>query len=94
MMVDRTFKQYINGAWVDASNGNTWDLINPATERVIATIPFGNADDVTAAVDAASAAFPGWRSLSPFERAKYLVKAAAYISTHAEDFAAIVAAGA
>lgn len=32
-------KQYINGEWVDASNGKTWDVINPATEEVIVIVP-------------------------------------------------------
>jgi acyl-CoA reductase-like NAD-dependent aldehyde dehydrogenase len=83
------FKQYINGEWTDAANGGTWDLVNPATEGVIQQVPFGDAEDVIAAVDAAQLAFPGWASKSPFERSKYLVKAAAFIAEHAEEWAAI-----
>jgi acyl-CoA reductase-like NAD-dependent aldehyde dehydrogenase len=50
------FKQLIGGQWVDAANGGTWDLVNPATEEVIETLPFGDAADLRAAVDAAHAA--------------------------------------
>ena len=42
-MSDFIFKQLINGEWVDASNGGTWPLLNPATEEKLLDIPFGNA---------------------------------------------------
>lgn len=88
-MTSFQFKQYINGQWVDASNDGTWELINPATEAVIQTLPFGNGDDARAAIDAAAAAFPAWSALSSFDRAKPLVKAAAFIAENAETFARI-----
>lgn len=80
------FQQYINGAWTDAANGGTWDLVNPATEEVIQQMPFGDAADANAAVDAAADAFPVWRAKTPYERAGYLVKAAAYIAEHVDEF--------
>ena len=88
-MQDGNFKQFINGTWADASNDNVWQLTNPATGEVIQPIPFGTTADVTLAIDAASAALGSWREKSPYERSKYLVRAAAYIGEHAEDFAAI-----
>ncbi|MCI0545022.1 MAG: aldehyde dehydrogenase family protein, partial [Actinobacteria bacterium] len=66
------FKQLIGGEWVDAANGGKWDLLDPATELVIQQVPFGNADDATAAVDAAAAAFPSWSHLTPYQRGKFL----------------------
>ena len=55
---------YINGAWVDPSEPNSFDVINPATEDVCAHIALGNSTDVDRAVAAAKEAFQtyGWSS--------------------------------
>jgi acyl-CoA reductase-like NAD-dependent aldehyde dehydrogenase len=55
-MID--FRQRIGGEWVDAAGGGSWDLVNPATEEIIEEIPFGDAEDAYAAIDAAAEAFP------------------------------------
>ncbi len=81
------FKQLIGGAWQDAQNGNTWDLVDPATEEVIGRVPFGDASDAKAAVDAASSAFPEWSRKTPYERGEVLLKAAAWIGERADDLA-------
>jgi len=47
-MSDFRFQQLIGGQWVDASNGGTWELLNPAHETLIQHIPFGGADDAHA----------------------------------------------
>lgn len=73
------FKQLIGGAWVDAAGGGTWELIDPATEGLIARVPFGGREDAEAAVDAAAAAFPAWAKRTPYERAEVLNRAAAWI---------------
>ena len=56
---------YINGEWVDPSEPNSFDVINPANEEVCAHIALGNEADVDKAVAAAKAAFQtyGWSSL-------------------------------
>ena len=77
-MSDFIFKQLINGEWVDASNGGTWPLLNPATEEVLLDIPFGNASDATAAIDAAAAAFPPFAELCVAASLAYLTFVAAY----------------
>ena len=86
-MTDFIFKQLINGEWVNAANGGTWDLINPATEEVIMPVPFGDARDAQAAMDAAAAAFPAWSGKTPYDRAEVLLKAADWLLDHAEDLA-------
>ena len=48
-----THQQLIDGAWVAAGNGATWDVINPATETVVETVPFGDRTDCRRAIDAA-----------------------------------------
>ena len=85
--MDYIYKQYIDGAWVDAANGGTWDLINPATEGVIRTLPYGNADDANAAIDAAVSAFPAWAGMTAYERGKILRDAAEIMRGRLDDLA-------
>ena len=55
------YGNFINGEWVDAASGETYENINPATGEVLGLFPISSADDVTRAVDAASAAAHEWR---------------------------------
>jgi succinate-semialdehyde dehydrogenase len=82
-----TYKQHIDGAWVDASNGATWDVINPATEEVIRTVPYGNAEDAKRAIQAAARAFPAWRASTAYERAAILKRAADIMRARLDDLA-------
>lgn len=88
-MGDFQFRQLIGGQWTDASNGGTWDLINPATESVIQTVPFGAAEDAQAAIDAADEAFGTWAKLTPYERGDVLMAAAEWLLARAEAMARI-----
>ncbi len=81
------YKQYINGEWVDADNNGTWDVVNPATEDVIMNVPFGNADDCNAAIEAAEKAFPAWSTETAYKRAGILKDAADIIRTRLNDLA-------
>ena len=71
-----THQQLIDGAWAGAGNGGTWDVINPATEAVIETVPFGDRTDCHRAIEAAAAAFPAWAKKTPWERGAILLQAA------------------
>ena len=51
---------YIDGEWVEARDGGTFDVSNPATGEVIEAVPDGGAEDALAAIDAAHKAFPEW----------------------------------
>jgi len=88
-MTEFMFKQLINGEWVDASNGKTWNLINPATEDSLGEMPFGTGSDAEAAIDAAANAFPAWSRKTPYERADILVKAAGWIRARINDLGVI-----
>lgn len=79
-------KQYIGGNWVDAANGNTWDVINPATEEIVTTVPFGDDIDCNNAIEVASKAFPSWSDLSTWNRGEILKKAADIIRKNISDF--------
>ena len=59
---------FINGEWRDASGGKTIEVVNPATEDVIAEVASADRADVDAAVAAARAAFPGWASATRIRR--------------------------
>ena len=83
------YRQFIGGEWVDAANGGTWDLIDPATEERIATLPFGDRGDAEAAIEAAAAAFPAWSTTTAYERAAVLRKAADLVRERAEDLGAV-----
>jgi aldehyde dehydrogenase (NAD+)/betaine-aldehyde dehydrogenase len=61
----------INGRGVEPE-GERWDVFNPATEAVIATVGGASAGQVDAAVAAARAAFPGWAALSGEERSRHI----------------------
>lgn len=63
---------YINGSWVPALQASDFDVLNPATEEVIATISLGSADDINVAVSAARAAFPAYSATSKQERVELL----------------------
>ena len=57
---------YINNEWIDSTGDEIADVLNPATEEVIAKVPVGTTDDVDKAVAAAKAAFPAWNA-TPIE---------------------------
>jgi len=73
------YQQLINGAWVEATNGGTWDVLNPATEAVVHTVPYGTAADCDLAIAAAHGAFKDWSRATPYERGAVLDKTAALI---------------
>ncbi len=73
----RTYdKFYINGQWAEPIGKGSSEVINPATGEVSATVPYGNAQDVDAAVSAARNAFDSWSRTSAAERAAFLRKIA------------------
>lgn len=68
----------IDGDWRPASDGRTYDVINPAhPDEVVGKAALAGQDDARAAVEAAHAAFPAWSALSYRERATYMERAAA-----------------
>ena len=73
----RTYdKFYIGGQWVEPIGKGTSEVINPATGEISATVPYGNAEDVDAAVAAARKAFASWSQTSAATRAEFLRKIA------------------
>ena len=85
------YQQFINGQFVHAINGNTRNVINPATEEVFATVPDSGAADVDAAVRAARTAFDSgaWSNMYALDRGKYLIKVAGLIRNHREELVTV-----
>jgi aldehyde dehydrogenase (NAD+) len=81
-------QNYINGEFRPSSNGKTLDVVNPATEEVIAEVPASTTDDVDAAVQAARAAFEGpWSKLSARERGRLVYKLGERLMERADEIA-------
>ncbi len=81
---------WIGGKWRKASDGARFDVIDPATEKTIASVASASVEDAKAAIDAAEAAFPGWAARKPRERAEILRKAFEIIMRDAERFAKLI----
>lgn len=84
------YQFYVNGEWRDAQSGRTWDVINPATEERIATVPFGDAEDARPAVEAAAQAQPKWAGMTAYERGAILRRAADLIRERLDILAPIM----
>jgi acyl-CoA reductase-like NAD-dependent aldehyde dehydrogenase len=83
-------RMIIGGEAVDAADGQTFELVNPATGRAIGTAPLGGREDVDRAVDAARKAFDdrkGWANWAAGKRGRSLAKFAALVKQHSEELA-------
>jgi aminobutyraldehyde dehydrogenase len=80
-------KNFVGGEWVDAVEGGTMEVINPATGETIAEVPRGTQADVDRAVGAAKKALPEWLETTPGERQEALLKLAEAIDEHADELA-------
>ena len=72
----KTYQQFIGGDFVDAADGRTAEVINPANDQVIANVPASSQHDVDRAVDAAATAFEEWKNTTPQDRSLLLLKIA------------------
>ena len=85
---DSPKKLLINGKWVAAKSGKTFESINPANEEVMALIAEGDKADVDEAVRASRRALEGkWSSITPHQRARYLFKIADLIDENTDQLA-------
>ncbi|MCO5222310.1 MAG: aldehyde dehydrogenase family protein [Thermomicrobiales bacterium] len=81
------FKNLINGKWVDAKSGKTFERRNPANGELVAEYTKSDASDVDAAVAAASEAFKSWRLYPAPKRGELLYTAAQILNERKEQFA-------
>ena len=86
----KDLKMYINGEFVDSSNGKYIEVLNPSTEEVISRQPEGTLEDCEKALDAARAAQKSWAQTPACERAVYLTKMAEGIRKREKEFVEII----
>ncbi len=81
----KAFKNFVNGEWVDAKDGRTTPVINPATGEQYAEAALSGPADVDFAMQAAATAFEGWRDATPSERSLALIRIADAIEARADE---------
>jgi betaine-aldehyde dehydrogenase/aminobutyraldehyde dehydrogenase len=83
----RTLQNVVGGEVVDATTGEHEDVLDPATEEVIARAPLGGPADVLRAVDAAAGAARAWGRTTPKDRATAMLALADALDAHEEELA-------
>ncbi|MET9326007.1 aminobutyraldehyde dehydrogenase [Tsukamurella sp. NPDC003166] len=86
-MTDR-LQNYIDGAFVDSTSGTSIDVVDPATEQVVAVSPVSTDAEVAAAIAAAERAFLTWGRTTPSARQAALLTLADAIEEHADEIVA------
>lgn len=87
--MDKNYKLFIDGKWVDSKGGQTFDDYCPANGEILATCVNGSREDVDDAVKAAWKAFDTWKNVAPAVRAGYLLKIADKIEENANKIAMV-----
>lgn len=82
----------IDGQWVQADSGQTFEVRNPATGQLVARVPNGGEVETRRAIEAAERAMQGWRSTLPKQRAVVLRKLYELMHEHIDDLAVIMTA--
>ena len=83
------YKMIIDGKEVDSSAKQRMEVLNPATEKVVGSVPKGNAEEVDRAVKAARKAYRPWARLTPAERSTLLLKLADRLDSDLKRLAAL-----
>ncbi|TMU78827.1 CoA-acylating methylmalonate-semialdehyde dehydrogenase [Pseudomonas fluorescens] len=85
-------KLLINGEWVESQTTEWHDIVNPATQQVLAKVPFATAAEVDAAVSAAQHAFQTWKLTPIGARMRIMLKLQALIREHSKRIAVVLSA--
>jgi succinate-semialdehyde dehydrogenase/glutarate-semialdehyde dehydrogenase len=81
---------FVAGTWRPAASGARFDVVDPATRAVVATVADGGVDDALAAVDAADAAAAGWAATPPRARGEILRRAFELMTARSEELARLI----
>ncbi|WP_017938272.1 CoA-acylating methylmalonate-semialdehyde dehydrogenase [Zestomonas thermotolerans] len=87
-----TVKLLINGEFVESATSQWRDIVNPATQEVLARVPFATQEEMNAAVAAAKEAFKTWRKTPIGARARIFLRYQQLIREHMQELAAILTA--
>src|ERR1700720_3149763 len=85
-------RAFIGGKWVDATNGATRQVVNPATREPIGAVPDMGAGETRRAIEAAAQAFPAWAAQTARERAAVLRRWYELLMANLEDLATLMTA--
>ena len=86
----RREQAFVDGRWIDADSGETFPVNNPANGEEIARVPRMGAGETRRALEAAEAAFPGWRARTAADRARILRRWADLMLEHLDDLALLL----
>ncbi|HLF76860.1 MAG TPA: CoA-acylating methylmalonate-semialdehyde dehydrogenase, partial [Dehalococcoidia bacterium] len=78
-------RNYINGKWVDSKSSEYQDVIDPATQELLASVSLNGGEDVQDAAAAAQDAFKGWSETPPGDRIQYLFRLKQLLEDNFED---------
>src|ERR687898_671738 len=84
-VAEKQFQNYVGGRWTDAASGDTFESLVPATGEALGTFPRSAAADVDRAVEAAKAAFEGWRLVPAPERGNVLFRFAGLLEEQKDE---------
>jgi succinate-semialdehyde dehydrogenase/glutarate-semialdehyde dehydrogenase len=87
LLLDRA---YVGGTWIESDSGETFPVLDPATGHELARVPRLGAAETRRAIDAARAAYPGWRNTLAKERARILRRWADLMLEHRDDLALLL----
>ena len=80
------FGQFIDGKWQQSSSGETYEVINPATEEIIGKASKANSKDIQRALKSAEKGLEIWKNTSPWERSKVIRKISDLIRKKSDVF--------
>jgi acyl-CoA reductase-like NAD-dependent aldehyde dehydrogenase len=81
---------YIDGSWVEPEGRGTIEVVNPANEQIIGSVPVGSEADANAAVEAARGAFTDWSETTVDERSNYLNLLSSALKDRGEEMAELI----
>jgi malonate-semialdehyde dehydrogenase (acetylating)/methylmalonate-semialdehyde dehydrogenase len=86
----RKLKNFVGGSWVDSQTKTFDDVINPATEEIIASVPLSTKKDLDKAVATAQEAFQSWKNVAAPKRARVMFKFHQLLTEHKKALAKII----
>lgn len=86
----KTYRMLINNRWVESAGGERYEVTNPATGDVLATVPDAGVEDARAAIDAAYEAFASWSALPAHVRSQAMRRFYELILDRADDLARLL----
>ena len=82
-------ENYIDGEWVKSESKEALNVVNPATQKVLARVPMSTAGEVNRAIEAAKEAFPEWRQTTPLARVRCLFRLKELLEENFEELSRV-----